>query len=414
MIDQFIKDKRAYFTPKTYGIEGLTINGFDVDSIFVAGSNMASPENIPTTTFDLFIFHVKRSFLSAVFMTVGYKKYGVQFENTPLVQNDTNLTVSQIENVSNIDEIVPTPDVIPWYVTVPPSSIIIILLYVYSVIKIIITANVNFVRKLGRVEINIPFWTKRSESGTMFMSDPSVAKSVALVLRNTPFIVHPPPLLAEQSDMINSEGFKKEKQKSYGILSEYNKKKNAHQVADFKRMLLDATELVYTASFACLDRLIIYDSEGTLNQNIDILAKSVKKKFEISRIGSTLSIPDVRFTFPSNKKQINLFDGQIEVKTMKSNRISSYPKFPKGLLQTKFLEVVVLEKTNSKPYIATVLRQVCSMIDQGLIKPHELECTMAAIYTESYIYPPVQLVITSGLLSSLEGIPPPLITGSYV
>lgn len=413
MIDQFIKDKKAYFTLRTYGIEGLTINGFDVDSIFVAGSNMTSPENIPKTTFNLFIFHVKRSFLSAVFMTIGYKKYGVQFENIPLAQNDSNLTVSQIENVSNIDEVVPTPDVIPWYVTVPPSSIIIILLYVYSVMKTIVMVNLSFVKKLGSAEINIPFWTKRSESGTMFMSSPSVAKSVALVIRNTPFIAYPPPLLTEQSDMTNSEGSKNEEQ-TYDMISEYNKKKNAHQVADFKRVLLDATELVYTASVACLDRLVIYDSEGTLNQNINIFAKSVKKKFEISRIGSTMSIPDVRFTFPSNKKQINLFDGQIEVKTMESNRISSFPKSPKSFLQTKFLEVVVLERKNSKPYIATVFRQVCSMIDQGLIKSHELESTMAAIYTESYIYPPVQLVITSGLLSSLEGIPPPLITGSYV
>ncbi|KAF5096893.1 hypothetical protein D0Z00_002630 [Geotrichum galactomycetum] len=412
MIDQIINNKNTYFTPKTYGIEGLSINGFDINSIFVAGSNIGSFQKIHGNTYGLFLFHIKRSILSAIFLAIGYKKYGVENENTLLALDNTYLTVSQIKNLSDIEGILPTPSVIPWYITAPPSNIIIILLYLYSVIKAIARAILDFLKKCGISKVNNLFFTKTAEPKTMFMSGPSIAKSVAVVLKGSPFIANPPPLPLEQLSPAISEEVKQNILKTNAKIFQYTKSLNAHQVADFKRLLLDATELVYAASVACIDRLVIYDPVGTLNQNINLVAKSVKQKFDISKVGSSLSIPDIIIIFPSNKKQIKLYDGKIQVENLENDVFDAIPETPKSPHYTKFLEVVVLEKSNGKPFIFNVFQKVCSMIEQGLVKPEELESTMTAIYKESFIYPPVDLVITSGLLKSLEGIPPPLIKGS--
>lgn len=413
MIDQVIENKNIYFTPKTYGIEGLSINGFDVNSIFVAGSNVGGFEKIPGNTYELLLFHIKRSILSAVLMTIGYKKYGVQNENTLVALNNTYLTVSQIKNLPDIEGILPTPNVIPWYITDPPSNIIIIILYFYSVIKAIAKAGLDLLQKFGISKINNLFFIKTAKTRTMFMTGPSVAKSVAVILRDSPFIVRPPPLSLKQPGPTISEAVKQNVTENNAKAFEYTKRLNAHQVADFKRVLLNATELVYAASVACIDRLVIYDPMGTLNKNINLVAESVKQKFDISKVSSSLLIPDTVIIFPSNKKQIKLYDGNIQVEDLKNDVFNTIHETPKSPHYTRFLEVVVLEKNNGKPFIFTVFRKICSMIERGLVKPEELESTMTAIYKESFIYPPVDLVITSGFLKNLEGIPPPLIKGSF-
>lgn len=405
----------TYFTPRTYGIEGLTVNGFDVDSIFVAGSNVTSAEDLPTKTIELLRFHIRRSLLSAVFLAIGLKKYGVKYEADVTPLNATTLTVSEIKEPSEMESIVPNPDVTPWYINAVPSNLLIFLIQAYVFIKSVMGVVTGFFDKIGiKLPLTVPFVQSKPKDRTSFFSGSSLAKNVTVVLDSRPYIAAPPPLLPEDVAPAISETMQAEVVDVKSKIAMFNKNKNAHEVAEYKKLLVESTEIIYYSGAAQLERLNIYDRLGMMSMNPELLAKAVKKKFEVTSIGSSASIPDISFIFPGIKKQVNLFSGVITSVDLDDNSLGVKPMNSRSQSSSKPMEVVLLNERNGKQFITTVFRKVVSMIDQGLIKPDELESTLNTIYEESYIAPGSQLVITSGLTGLYKGLPPFLIKGAYL
>lgn len=97
-----------YYSPKTYGLEGLNFKGFEVDQIFSAGSNIARPEDIPHNTFGILKYHIKRSLLLAILAIIGY------FDEDAVYKSDSSLldVVSQLIALFN--------NIVTWWAGLTP------------------------------------------------------------------------------------------------------------------------------------------------------------------------------------------------------------------------------------------------------------------------------------------------------
>lgn len=388
---------KQYYTPRTYGLEGLSFNGFPIDNIFVAGSNLFDPANSPETTWDLLKFHVKRSLLSAVHCALEYKIYGSPKPEKHLAKE--NLCITEITDVDDLELVTASPDV-EVLDSSSPSSIISYSLYLYTLLRTflgIYPPSDDFV-----TQPTLGFFRKDQKKAVSFKG-PSVAKNVTVVLTSHPFLAPPPPIIPDDN-LRASPLSEKETTSINAKIEKYNKDKACHTVADLKRLLVDATDLVYQSNLASLERLTIYESTGVLCQSPDMLPKMVKKKFEAVSIGSTMSIPSIVFVFPSTRTRIELINGEITI--MDAREISITPNSPAARTWNRILEIVLIKENDGKEFFSKVLQQVCLMVDQKLLKPDEVEKTLESVFDETYITPPAHLVITSGYTCELQGVPP--------
>lgn len=412
MFDNIKSNAQGYWTPKTFGVEGLLVNGFDVDSILVAGSNVLEQDNIPKNTFQLLKFHIKRSLLSALFLFMSYEQAGPRNQKVANVANvntnDKICTVSEISDPSDLISVIATPDVqtrdLP-----DASRLTMLLLFIYTAIKTILVKFQDLLVVMKLTDSKSLFFRHGSKSKKgSFLSGPSVAKNVSVVLTSHDFVVPPPPLLPDRLVQENDQ-VKLEIRAIKNEIAKYNKAKAVHLLSDYKRLVTDAAELVYCSTVASLERLSIYEASGALNQNPEMLARMVKEKFESVSIGSTMSIPDVVFVYPTERKRIELVNGKISTQnwTQSGFNLNGSPKWNKAL------EVIVLEKQNGQTYATTVFGNFFSMVQQGMLKPEEVETTLDEIFEESFGQP-AHLIITSGISCSLKGIPPWIVRGSFI
>lgn len=404
-----------YYTPKTYGIEGLKFNGFDVDQIFVAGSNVIQDGKIPFTTWGMLRFHVSRSLLSAVHGLMEKRYLGVE-KKSPMVLR--NLDVSEVTNLADLDKVVPTADA-DLAVATAPSSLMVVLMYIYSVISATFFYFLFFCSSTGFLKDTLHslplFHPKDPSKRTVFMNSPTKATNVTVVLSSHPYVAPPPPFLPEEvtSSFESTHTFDAEEIAAAKLeISKYEIAKNNHEVSDYKRLLADASDLVYYASVSSLRRLTIYEETGVLNQNPELLAKSVKKKVELVGVGSTVTVPEIVFVFVSQQLKVALSNGRITISSL-SAPSSTFGEDENVADKTnKPLEVVILEKRNGKRFAATVCRQLCSFVKKGLLTMDNFENSIERAFEEAYITPAADLVITSGLSCQLHGLSPLNVDGS--
>lgn len=89
-----------YYSPKTYGLEGLNYKGFEVDQLFTAGANIATPDDLPNSTFGIFTYHIKRSLLTAI---LGFY---ASVDNDAINKSDSSLLTVIIQASSFMSMIV--------------------------------------------------------------------------------------------------------------------------------------------------------------------------------------------------------------------------------------------------------------------------------------------------------------------
>lgn len=394
-----------YYTPRTYGLEGLSYNGFSVDSIFVAGSNLFDPVNSPKTTWDLLKFHIKRSLLSAVHCALEYKIYGSpKPEKHPAKEPHC---ITEITDINDFELVSSSPDV-EILDSSSPSSIIAYSYYLYTLLQTfflgIYPPNDDLV-----IQPILTFFRK-SQKKTVPFNGPSVAKRVTVVLTSHPFLAPPPPIIPDDTLSQTSKLSEKEIKSIKAKIEKYDKDKRCHAVSDLKRLLVDATDLVYQSTIASLDRLTIYESDGVLCQSSDMLARMVKKKFEAVSIGPSMYIPSIAFVLPSTRTRIELINGEISVIDARESSVT--PNSPVNTAPSWILEVVLIKENDGKEFSSKVLKQVCFMVDQTLLKTEEVEKTLESVFDETYITPPAHLVITSGYTCEFQGVPPLNMRGS--
>lgn len=411
--------RSTYYTPRTYGIEGLTYNGFDIDEIFVAGSNVNDESLVPKNTFELLLFHLKRSFLSALHSAIEYRLIGTQ-KVVPSNTKGITVPVSELSDPADLANIIATPDIPPATLTAP-SGFMVVMLYLYSILKALTESILSLMTKSGFIKSKSPlhlFSQEKLANKTAFMGS-SVAKSVTVVLTSHPYVAPPPPLHPDEvySEEESARTHIKANDEEIAMIKEeitkHEESKSAHIASDYKRLIVDASELVYFSAAASLERLTIYEATGVFSQSPQMLAKMVKSKFEASSIGSTQSIPSIHFVYPSKRLRVDLIDGQISVIDLNSIPTRGQEDEDSTDNWNRILEVVVLEKNDGQLFLSVVLRKVCVMVSKGQLRSDEVEKTLDRIFKEAYIAPGADLVITSGYTCELQGLSPLNVRGSF-
>lgn len=409
-----------YYSPKTYGVEGLSFNGFNIDQIFGAGASVFQEGILPKNTWELFIFHITKSLLAGFYSLMEHKYFG--FQKTKVTTTTQPLDIANLREPTELDQITPTPDVENFRVEEAPSSLAVVLMYIYSVIRATTSYFLCFCSDTGFLKDTlhqIPFLrNKKSVTRTAFMNAPTAAKIVTVVLTSHEFIAPPPPL--EPNEVLSSSGSQRKiDAKDIALIrakiAKYEAEKSSHLASDYKRLLIDSTELIYYSTVASLDRLNIFEATGTLSKNPELLAKQVKRKFETVSIGSTMSIPDIVFLFPSIRVKVEMIHGIISTVSTRNSAATIKPMQEKNAAPwNRCLEVVVLERRDGKKLATSMCRKLCSIVDQGLLKSEEFEGSLERVFEEAYITPAADLVVTSGIACNLQGLSPLNMKGSVI
>lgn len=306
-------EDRAY-TPKTYGMEGLVFKGFNVDDIFVAGSNgtyLTQPN-----MWELLKFHIFRSILNLLLALVAY------------------------------------------YDTIPE------LWKHFS----------NFRRGIfdfKEFESSVYRFLGCGTPKKVLITD-KVPNHVATILTYFPHVRPPPPSVPESIKLTDGTVLEpplEEIEEVYSTIQAFENEKVAHEASESKRLINEATELICWSIEKGIKTLTIYESVGVLcEQDVDRIIDYTRTKLALS--GNALNQKKVNVKFHTHRRMVSFNNTWAETSDLALD--------PFGIDAAReqdediILEVFVLDEVEAGQSIRDFITFTLEEIRNGRIKQDEL------------------------------------------
>jgi hypothetical protein len=234
---------------KTYGMEGIVFKGFNVDDIFVAGSNGAYVTQ--PNMWELLKFHIFRSILNLVLAVVAY------YDAIPELWKQLSSFRRGIFDFKEFE------------------------MSVYQF--------------LG-------YDTPEKNSITE-----KVPSHVATILTYFPLVRSPPPSVPEPIKLADGtvlDSTPEEIEEVYGAIQSFDNEKIAHQASESKRLVNEATELMCWCIERGIKTLTIYENFGVLcEQEADRIIDYTRTKLALS--GKALKNKKVNVKFHTYQRMVS-------------------------------------------------------------------------------------------------------------
>lgn len=306
-----------YYTPRTYGIEGLTFKGFNIDDIFVPGSNGRYLRTQNPTMWDLLKFHITRSILNGLLAIVSfYESLPSFFKQLTLFR----LSFSRFEEFEKIFTSLFKKD------------------------------------KANRVEIN---------------STKNPPEHLATVLKSSPHISPPLPTIPQSIELADGSvaaPTAEELEEIHYIIQKEESQKVEHHESETKRLIDETTELILWSIKAGITQLTIFESSGTLcEQEVERVVTYCREKMALADI--PLGEKPIKLCFHTQSREV-LFDnasfttGNKQLNPFNETGLGSRERLePNGHL----LQVNVLEEDDTCKSLTQFTKLVTEELENGNI-----------------------------------------------
>lgn len=429
-----------YYTPKTYGIEGLRFKGFELDNLLSAGANLQKAEDVPKSTWGIFKYHMKRSILLGMLNIVSTtdddpvkKADGTILDLAIILLNLLTNVVAWLDSVTAVFN-----DIMDWVNNVTTwiqdlvQWLIDLLPFGSSINKYLFRSRysgsksfASLIKSFSSPSISIIPQKKRVPS-PINPTDAFLAskKSIALVIQPKEYITPPPPLMpnekergkfsAEQISAITAE------------IKEYERKESEFLEAETNRLVEEAALMIYWSFVLNLQHITLFENNAYLSGNSTKLIDAVKRKFQ----STNEKMPNMIFAVPSQKTLYDVIGGtRVSLRSMEmlsSEEIARdaqqrFPHTPTNSSEDEDLggphnvklKVVVLDRKNGKSLTMKALRYTCKLVQEKKLLPINVEHAMV-LYLNQFHITPFQAVVIAGYQCSLEGLPPLSVRQSIV
>lgn len=440
------------YTPKTYGLEGFSFRGFDVDKFFSAGSSITNPVDFPTSTWQLLKFHIRRSLLSAVLNIIALN------DNDPIQRADSTLvdlittildflatftvflgTVvsllqQALEWLNGLTDYV--QELINWLRPILPIDIIQRLWdWLCSLIP---EPALSLFRPVGNTwrsfrkgellgpKEKIEIETLVLNPNNILGSQSADTKNFAIIINSKDFVAPPPPFMPSKEQQESMDPEDVEAIKRDIKLHEETESEFFQEETD--RVVEEAASVIYWSFLLKLQMITLYERQGLLAKNSAKIIEATKKKF----IHSGIKMPNISFSFPSEEAIYDVVsqssnDDTLEGTHSKVMNISkrkvvispdvlirdSHQRFEHTRPPSAWgdgpqniqMQVVVLERKNGRRLTMKALRRVCLLIEQGRLSKFNAERAIL-VYLEQYNIKPIDMVVCAGMFATVSGLPP--------
>lgn len=342
-------DDRVY-TPKTYGMEGLVFKGFNVDDIFVAGSNGTYVRQ--PNMWELLKFHIFRSILNLVLALVGY------YDSIPELWKQFSKFRRGIFDFKEFE-----------------------------------TSVYQF---LG---------CGTSEKNPTAEKIPS---HVATILTYFPHVQSPPPSVPETTTLADGtvlEPSPEEVEEVYAAIRSFENEKIAHAESESKRIVNEATELMCWCIERGVKTLTIYEGSGVLcEQEVDRIIDYARTKLALS--GNALKNKKVNAKFHTHRRVVSFSNTWAETSNLSLD--------PFGIDETNgndediVLEVFILEAVEPEKSLRDFIAFTSEEIANEHIKRDELSDEQLSSAFTSYTSGTSKcpdILVLFGSKASLNGYP---------
>lgn len=440
------------YTPKTYGLEGFSFRGFEIDKIFSAGSSITNPADFPTSTWQLLKFHIRRSMLSAILNIIALKDDDpIQRANSTIVDLILKLldflasftvflgTISSflqavlgwlngitdyaLQLVDWLRPVIPV-DLIKkiwdWLESLIPDPALALLTPVSDTWKSFRKGELLGPKK--KVEIETLVLNKNNILG----SQSAHTKNFAVMINSKAFVAPPPPFMPSEEQQESMDPEDVEAIKRDIKLHEETESEFFQEETD--RVVEEAASVIYWSHLLKLQMVTLYEKQGLLAKNSAKVIEATKKKF----IHSGIRMPNMSMSFPSEEAIYDIVSQSSDDKTLEGihTKVMSITKRKVAILpdmlikdshkrfehtrppsawgdgpQNIEMKVVVLERRNGRRLTMKALRRVCLLIEQGRMSKINAEQGVL-VYLEQYDIKPIDMVVCAGMSATVNGLPP--------
>lgn len=445
-----------YFTPKTYGIEGLRFKGFELDNILSAGANLSDPDIVPKSTWQILKFHLKRSMLQGILNVYSTKDNDAPYKVQSTLLDILALALALLENVTSLladitalfTRIMDWVDNMTSWIQGLVNGFITWLKDTFQAIldRLPFGAQINkfvfrseydgkkpwpslFKSVSPRPTLSLPSPStiimpkKKRVPSPIIPSDALLAsiKSIALIIHSNIHLAPPPPLLPNEKEQGNMSP--EELSSILDEISQFEASEQEFLAAETVRVIDEAAMMIYWSYVLNLQHITLFENNALLSGHGIELIEVVKRKFE----EASETMPTIAFAIPSQKTLYDVIGGsRVSLRAMEMLSASdiardAQQRFPHSPLtvddaagpKNVKLKVVILDRKNGKSLTMKALRYACKLVEEHKLSPVNVERAME-LYLGQFGIVPFQAVIATGYRCFLEGLPPLSVRDSII
>lgn len=390
-----------YYSPKTYGLEGLNYKGFEVDQLFTAGANIATPDDLPNSTFGIFTYHIKRSLLTAILGVYA------SVDDDAINKSDSSLLTVIIQASSFMSMIVSLisslSDFRRWVIASMQGAFNRSTTMVQNItVKLPffgpkIVSIAHYISEFISLAFSNAFPKQKYESVSAIAGPVVSLQNIALVVHSNEFVAPPPPNIPspQEKAAMPHEALTE----LYNEVQLYSETEAVFTRVETRRVIEEAATLIHWAFVLNLQHITLCEELGYLSGNAAELIEAVKVVFEKAHE----KLPQMTFVVPSQESVYDVSNTcnptvsrpLSSSSTLERSRPTSYGSA--GIVSggIRRMKIVVLDCKNGKRLTLKGLRSACALVQKKMLEPENVARSVES-FMEQYGITDFDLVVSAG------------------
>lgn len=420
-MEAFLPD--FYYSPKTYGLEGLSYKGFEVDQLFTAGSNIASPDDLPTDTYGILKYYIKRSILTGILGIFAF------FDQDAVDRSESHflgVIVYAMAAMSGfVAFLVRIDDSKRWiiaYIKGFLSNTFSVVKNVSAKVPIVGSKLVTFIHYFSEYLslVYARLVPKQKTEVVSPIAGPVLSsRNIAMIIHSNEFVAPPPPVLPtpeEEARMPAEEVTELHKEISF-----YKETQKLFYEVETKRVINEAAMLIHWAFVLNLQHITLCEYLGYLSSHSTELIDAVKTVF----LNAHEKMPQMSFVVPSEESILdvtNTADATPVSRDLSSSSAMAISRpasssYGNGVALSggsiRSMKIVLLDQKNGKRLTLKGLKSACVLVQKTGLEPENVERSVES-FMEQYGITSFGLVIAAGPTAVLDGLPPLSVKNAHI